>query len=210
MGWVTKASDDFFRANEIPLGGNWGAYASAAGNRWNLVSNGAKPSNLGTDMVAGWNARSWAQDHSSKCQVYVTGTGADTGPGPCVRFIEGTHTTGYYLYRLVISKAASNNAVLDRASNGTFTTDIAHWTVAHVDGDTYTLQVQGLGASTVLTVLRNDAQFGQYSDGSGLSGVGMPAIAYSSTTTEAIVDDFVGAEYESSSGETAFLSGIGW
>jgi hypothetical protein len=91
---MSTISDNFNRANEAPLAGNWSLITSHAA--WNLTTNQIVPSGVGgLDLGAWYSGASWGPDQSSKAKLTVVGTSAGTGPGLCVRCASGrSRSTG--------------------------------------------------------------------------------------------------------------------
>lgn len=217
MPWVSKATDSFNRANEIPLAGNWGAWASPDAQRLYLRTNVVNSNSLGSDSLAGYTAVVFSDDHYSKATITNltggTANGTD-GAGVVCRFSEGNHSSTYAYYRLTSNGTSTGNICLRKRTSAGVSSTLANYTSVWVSGDIIELRVQGAGASTVLTVLKNSVELGTVPDASGLSG-GVPGLGYSSTITDFNLDDWEGGEFSgnlsANDAPRGFLGrGAGW
>lgn len=189
------ATDNFNRANETPLsgGGNWSP--SFADANWNLSSNVAVPTNVTTsDSVMHYTAGSWPNDHYSKGNLTVSGTGGgDQGVGLTVR---GTTAATTY-YRAVADHGATNNVGITKMVSGVYT-NLALVTSSWTDGATWELDVQG----TSLTFKRAGSTILTATDSAIVSG--KPGIVLSTHVTSASLDNWEGGNF--SSGGSVSLS----
>ena len=179
------ATDDFNRANETPMAGNW---TQIEAHEWNLTSNVATPAFVSLDTASYWNATTFPNDQYSQAKITVTGTGGGgAGLGLGVR-MSGTVGNATY-YRLVIDHASSNNIELSRIVGGAFT-QLWLRTQAFTNGDTLRLEVSG---STLTAKLNGTAIGTTYTDASPIAS-GRAGIAFSSSETAATLDDWEGGD----------------
>lgn len=182
---MTTATDNFNRANETPLAGNW----TTTGIAMNLTGNVAVPSATGSDCGARYSGATWGNDQSSSAKLATTDTaGGGVGPGLLVRW-SAAATTGY---RLVATHAATNNIELSRFIAGAFTV-LVGFTQAWTDGDTWELRVIGPATAAVLGMYVNGTLVRTFTDNSSIAS-GFPGIAYSSTAANATIDDWTGTD----------------
>ena len=85
------SSDDFNRANESPIGGNWSAWTGLGTLR--LVSNEVATSGADADAGARWSGNSFGEDQFS--QITITASDGTPDSGPAVRIASGA-LTGYF------------------------------------------------------------------------------------------------------------------
>lgn len=174
------ATDNFDRADQSPLAGNWTATDPTP---LDLVSNHVRPSTLVTDGGAYYSAIAWPDDQYSKANLSVRGTEAEErGVGLLVRQ-SATAVTHYWL---VVDHAESGNVAIDKAIDGDYT-NLATFTEEWTDGDEWELRVVG----PTLQAFRNGNQVGtnitDYAIASGSAG-----LVYSSTETSAAIDNWEG------------------
>lgn len=206
---MAVATDNFNRANSNDLGANWDENIDAGG--FNISANAAIPDSLGGDHVETWNANTFGADQYSQAKLAaLSGTSNQAGVGVGVRWAQSAKT-GYWA---VCNLAASNDTTVFRWSGGSNLSlgqRTAGWTV----GDTVKLQIVG----TILKVFKNGVQVGAEFDNGDVAS-GRAAICYSSTLTDADIDDWEGGDVETSStitppvgagslGGTSSLLGLG-
>ena len=201
MPWVSKATDDFNRANETPLsgGGNW-TPAKAANIGFNLSSNAVtiSASGTGNDHSDVYVGRAWASDQYSKANITDPGTNPSVGMGVCVRSTR-TSDASTEMYRAVIS--AGGHIELGKFKPG-FSLLHDYSGVSYVAGAVLELRVEGVGTATLLTVIYNGVTIGTHNDngGSAIDGPNYPGIAYSSDSggvaSAKIIDNWDGGEFE--------------
>lgn len=200
------ATDDFNRADTVgpDLGINWtnvfaGAFAS---NGFQITSNVAVPTTLGSDKLEIYTGVTFPADQYAQAKITVTGTSAQTGPGPAVRgAVDGS------CYRVVVNKRVADNVEIQKFVGATFSS-LGLRTALWVDGDTLRIEAQG----TSIRVHQNGAQLGASATDSALVS-GFPGISYSSTSTTASVDDWEGGTFsvEADNSPIGFLGrGAGW
>lgn len=184
------ATDNFNRANENPLAGNWTTGPGEGNMR--LVGNlAANFGDDGIDCAAYYSAITWPNDQYSKAKLATTGTaGSAAGPMLTVRQSNSADTH----YRLAVDHAGTNNVDLRRRVAGT-TTPIATFTQAWTDGDTWELRVQG----TTLSVWLNGVQVGTNQTDANIAS-GYAGIAYSSLDANATIDDWEGGDFAGGGG----------
>jgi len=183
---TTIATDNFNRSDDPSLGANWTEMRSGA--TFDLVTNSARPGNLGFDCHAFWNADSFPDDQYAQAAITVTGTTSQTGPGVVVRAsgLDGTRN----FYAVHVDHAASNNVEISKRVAGTFT-HLAYFTTTWVDGDVVKLSAVG----TTIAVYQNGSLLGSTTDASVSSG--SAGVTYSSTATAAIIDNWEGGSVSS-------------
>lgn len=213
---MATASDNFDRANETPLAGNWTCFGGGGTpGRFNLSGNIAVASAPGTDDAnAYWNANSFGADQFSEAKLTVSGTlGGGRGIGLLLRTDHAATVGGvdqHTQYRLVVDHATSNNVDLGRITGGVYT-NLANWTVnPWSDGDTWRVEISGY----VITVYRNGTSIGAPSSGSNDDSAspskiasGQLGIAFSSNETSASVNDWSGGDL--STGTLQTVSAVG-
>ena len=172
-------TDNFLRANETPLAGNWTQILQGVPT-FILQTNAVTFSASSNDIYARYNPWTSGDDQYSQIAVTVAGTGAGTGAGPSVRISTGGQIT---LYRLVTD--ASGNYVLARRNNDVGTT-LASGTLSYVAGTLLGLSITG----STLKIWYGGVQVGSdIVDGSPLAS-GQPGFGYSSTSTSLTLDDW--------------------
>jgi hypothetical protein len=127
-------SDDFNRADESPLAGNWTRVGT---NNFNLVSNRVR----GTIGVAAahavyWNADSFAADQWSKCQIYAGDANRTMGVAARVQDQSATAVNCYCLN--YVSGRAKIWRIIDNVYN-----ELGAYEYAYADGDELELQCEG-------------------------------------------------------------------
>lgn len=184
---MTTATDDFNRANETPLAGNWSA--GSGDTAFNLASNAAFSPDDSVDRCSIYTGASFGNDQSSKAKLTTSGTsGGGAGPGLCVRHAPAART----FYRLATDHAASTNVEFGRFVAGSFTV-LGSFTQAWTNGDTWEFRAVGPAAATVLTIYLNGALVQTFTDNSSLAS-GSPGISYSTTSISGTIDDWVGTD----------------
>jgi len=189
-GYTAQATDNFNRANETPMAGNWSTVTGEGA--FNLSSNAAIPNSLGSDCATRYSGRAWTDDQSSVAKITAGNDGATTGTGVLVRAASGART----YYGVMISTSAGANNVLFRRVAGAFTqlgVAFNSGGAAWVNGDELELQVEGPSTAANLTVYKNGTSIFTHTDNSSISS-GSPGLVYSSTSARSIVDDWEGRE----------------
>lgn len=169
-------TDDFNRANQSPMAGNWSQDAAA---RFNLVSNQVVITALPDDLWAYYNAWTNGDDQYSQISVTTTGSGAGTGPAVTVR--KATGATATY-YRLALNDAGGFE--LGKIIAGAFTS-LRTGSVTYIAGQLLGLSVKG----TTLKIWYNGSQVGTDVTDAAIS-TGFPGLAYSSISTAVTLDDW--------------------
>lgn len=192
MPWTAKATDDFNRAAENPLGnGVWSnvtgesAMAIVSTNQYVTATTDAN------DCASRYSGRTWADDQYSKAKVVSANVGSGQGAGVMVRCASGART----YYRVIITSAAPpNNLVLDKQVSGAHSV-LANYSTTYSASTYIELYVEGQGTSTTLTVIYNGVTFGPFVDSGGSAiNSGYAGLAYSSTAAGARWDDWEGGE----------------
>lgn len=195
---VSKATDDFNRANENPLsgGGNWIMPTwAAAGRNWQVITNFAAPVSSTLDCWAIYTGRTWTDAQSSKAALKISGSsGGFAGVGLLLRC---SSATPRHTYRFVTDHAASLNCDI-RRYDATTSTSLSNFTQAWTDGDTWQFTAEGSPGSIVLTAYLNGSQVQQITDTDGTNGIasGYPGLAFSSTDTGPQADNWDGGEFD--------------
>lgn len=190
------ATDDFNRANQNPLAGNWTTGPSQGDMR--LVSNlAANFGDDGVDCAAYYSAISWPNDQYSKAKLATTGS-AGGAAGPMLTVRQSSSTNAHY--RLAVDHAGANNIDVARRVAGTYTS-IATFTQAWTDGDTWEFRVQG----TTLSVWRNGTQVGTNQTDANIAS-GFAGIGYSSLDANSTIDDWEGGDFAGGGGGPAIDS----
>jgi len=140
-------ADNFNRADETPLGGNWSTHAGV-GNGCGLFSNQVIGNNAGL-ACSFWNATTFPDNQYS--QIVVVGTGS---VGPAVRIRTSVQYDAYVVYMPV-----SGTVTIYRIQNGTLTS-LSTPNFAFAAGDVIRLTVVG----TLLTVYKNGVSQGSVTD----------------------------------------------
>lgn len=181
------ATDNFNRANESPMAGNW----TNVQGEFDLVSNAAQPQSLAVDSGARYNAITWPDDHYSQAKLTINNTG---GGGVGIGLLVRCSTSAVTFYRLAIDHAGASNMEIGRTVASAFTSLSVQTAGAWTDGDTWKFTASGTGATVTLQVYKNGVQVGtDVTDSSAnrlLTGQG--GIFYSSAATSASLDDWDG------------------
>jgi hypothetical protein len=193
---ATVVTDDFNRANETPLAGNWTGFdGGSSARRFNLASNVCVATNTTTDdNCAYWSANTFWNDQFAQAQLTVAGTG---GGGQGIGFLLRTDGVGasgvatWTGYRFIADHATSNNIDITRVNAGTFT-HLATSTLTWSDNDTWRFEIVGY----VLVAKRNETVVLSYDDSASGSRIvsGRVGITFSSPDTSGSLDNFSGGE----------------
>jgi hypothetical protein len=175
--------DNFNRANQNPLAGNWSTPTGA--NALQLSSNAVTYTDFNNDSSAYYNAITWPNDQYSQCNCTVSNEGGGQGFGPSCREASGALTR----YRLVASTAASNNFELSKEVSGSFTL-IWDRTSTFTSGNLVRLEAQG----TTLRAYNNGVQIGASTTDSSIAS-GSAGLLYSSRAATASGDNFEGGDF---------------
>lgn len=180
-------TDNFDRANETPLAGNW---STVTGNSaFNLASNSITPSDLANNCAARYSAITWGNDQSSKAAITGTGSSALEGPGLAVRCASGANT----MYVLIVGDSGTSNAiVIGRFIAGAFTS-LAATTRTWAGGDTWEYTVHGPASAALLSAYHNGTLVQSFTDNSSI-GSGSPGVFYSSISDAATINDWTGTD----------------
>ena len=186
---MTTFADNFDRANVDPIGSpNWVTVTGEGDLQ--ITGQHVSPSNLATDSAARLFGFTFGADQEASAVLNVTGTaGGGSGAGVAVRCAGAART----FYRFIADHATNNNCQLSRKDAGV-STDLATFTQAWTDGSRWRLRVIGTGANTVLTIWLNDVLIRTVTDPASAISSGAPGIAYSSTETAAVIEDFIATD----------------
>lgn len=197
-------SSTFTHANETPLadGGAgsavWGVIDATG--QFNLVSNAATPTDVGSDAAARYVGNTGGADTYCEANITVVNTTAGNGIGFILRQGVGADPT---YYRIVFSHAASNNAEVARFDNDV-NTFIGSWTVSFSDGDLLTVGVEGSGLSTTFYLFQGAGRTPVGSaviDNTGAAlSTGRYGLGFSSSVTSASMDNWVAGTFTNSGG----------
>lgn len=160
-GPITLASDNFNRADETPMVGNWTANTNFA-NRLNLTGNVVKDPDNTDDASSIYNAVVWPANQWSQCAVTCeeTSVGTGMGYGPAVRCQSGSQGR----YFLTVNHAATLNLNLFKINGGG--TQLGSYTVTYVAGQTVRLEIAG----TTLSVYYNGVFIASVTDSDFATG----------------------------------------
>lgn len=171
-----------FGTSTVQLGPAWSNQGSVSDWTIDGTNKRAKPSSFGSDGCNLFTAGSpFPRDQYAQATIVaVTGSGAAGSGGGLVVRGDTFAETGYYVYvtdaagvdTYIVRRLAGVVTVLDSSDNG--------W----LAGDVIYLQVSG----TTISVKKNGVQVASTTD-SNIS-YGWPGLAYSSTITNFVVDDF--------------------
>jgi hypothetical protein len=133
-------TDNFNRANENPLAGNW-TQGFGQTDTFSLNANAAN-STSGNDCAAYYNAITWPDDQYMEVKCSPNASGAGSGYGLAMRMDTATKS----LYRIVIDNAG--NIDIARIDSGTYN-GLATRSVSFVTGGTLRVEVTGSATVTI-------------------------------------------------------------
>lgn len=196
---MATASDDFERADETPLAGNWTQYGGGGtSNRFNL-SGGVvvAPNSTTDDCNATWNQTSFGADQFSEAKLTVTGGGGNgQGVGLVVRSDSAAQAPAgadkHSHYRVTLDHAATNNVQLQCFNAGTPRT-LQTVTQAWTNGDTIRLEITGYVLSVKINGAAAFTTFDDSASGSKLAS-GQPGISNSTNDTSPSFNDWAGGD----------------
>jgi hypothetical protein len=195
---MTVLTDDFNRANESPLAGNW-VNLRTNGPLY-LQSNVVVPNNVTADgkavLKVAVNPIGADQFSEAVCNETFNTTSSGVGPGVCLRADEAAGDTNGTMYRIVINDSASGNIEIARFNAGAFSGTLAFLTAAFTSGDT----MRGYIVGYVITVKVNGVTAGTYDDSASGSKIasGQPGLAYSSAGNTPSIDTWRGGDGDGS------------
>jgi hypothetical protein len=174
-------TDNFNRANENPLAGNWTVSTASGDDKLQLLTNAVTYAAIGSDSEAFWTSWASGDDQYSQAEITAGSTGGSgEGIGVCVRRSSTASTKT--LYRLVIDHTGDYE--LSKLVAGVFTS-LRTGTVSYVAGQKLGLSVLG----TTLKIWYNNSQVGSNVIDSSIAS-GLPGIAYSSSDSGATLDNW--------------------
>lgn len=186
---VTLATDDFNRADENPLAGNWTTVGLDVRNL-QIVGNSVRSTDTGSRAAAYYNAVTPPNDQwtSIKAVAVPTDTVGETCASVRASTVDETS------YDLCIATFPAGNFVYDLVLrvNGSYTS-LAFDNVAFTAGDIFRLEAQG----TTIRALKNGVQFVSVIDSTIASGRFGIKITPPANTANAILDDFQGGDFTS-------------
>lgn len=168
---VPTTSDNFQRANQNPLAGNWLTWGS--GNALKLASNAVSAS-VTTSSWGGsyWNTNSFGDDHYSEITIGAT-SAAGVLRGPAVRMSSnGSATNGY-----VAQLSGTGNVSIQKIVAGTATTLGIAQAISFTTGDVIRLSV----SKNLLTMTQNGTVLIAIYDSTFITG-GTPGMAFNQAT----------------------------
>jgi hypothetical protein len=179
------ATDNFNRANESPIAGNWSTVTGEGSCA--LDTNQVHVSGVGTDGAIRWNADAFGNDHYSQIVVTVLNTDANKCVGPIVRAQAAADT--FYAARCLGPAGASAVLKLHKTVAGvgaeltsaTVTINVNDTVKLEIVGNTLTCYVNGVSRATT-----NDSAIP-----SG-GGAGILCFVDSGNNTDAAVDTWQG------------------
>lgn len=186
-------NDDYNRANENPLAGNWSTQNGEA--QMDLVSNAATNHGDTTDQAANVNSVTPPNDQYAKAKITAS-TGFTQGDGPGVATRMATAAKTYY--RAVMRTGTSNNCQVGKKVGGAYT-NLGDRNLTYSAGTEFYLESQG---STHI-VKYGGVQLGlSINDGAITSG--RFGISYSSENAgqSCTIDDFEGGDFSGAGGGT--------
>jgi len=183
--FIEIASDNFNRANETPLGGNW-----SNGNHPFVLTSNSITFDVSTNDCLSFYNTTFANDQWAKAKLTVNGTsGTHVGIGFALRAsFSGTDT----LYRVVVDHASSVNVGISKIVAGSFTALKTFTVTPWADGEEWIATVKGSGALTLISVYRGLNWIGSAFDTAGSISSGKAGVCYSSNETSASIDDWSG------------------
>ena len=177
LGTVQIVTDNFNRANQNPISGNW---TDAGGAVFQILSNVVDVVTQSSDSHAIWNTWASGNDQYSQAEITVGSASAGSGLGVCVR--ANSNVAINTLYRLYIGNDGA--WAIDRILTGTVVT-IRSGTTTYAAGTALGLLIIG---STL------QAYYGGVAIGASIVDAnissGFPGIAYSSTITSRTLDNW--------------------
>jgi hypothetical protein len=179
-GFVQVNTDDFNRANESPLAGNWTRVLQGTTDLQLLSNAVALLTTHTNDVYARYNPWASGNDQYSQADITSGGAGAGSGGGVVVRMATSGAIT---MYRLVVDNAGNYELTRRIADAGT---SLRTGTLSYVAGTKLGLSIIG----STLKIWYAGVQVGaDIVDGSPLAS-GQPGIGYSSDTTTITVDNW--------------------
>jgi hypothetical protein len=198
-------TDNFNRATESPLSGNWAAFdcfgtyqLEARNNCANVITNGQWSGNIYSGG---------ALENDQHCQVKKGGTVNNVAPAPLVRctVVAGANNdTGYIcLFSGSYLNSPNGAGALYRMSGATWTQIGSTWTPSsgNYDGDGPVAKVDATG--TTFTAYWSGVQQAQRTDGT--YGSGYAGLGYYSTSGSGSLDDWEASDIGISSPFPCFL-----
>lgn len=197
------ATDNFTRANAGDLGAAWDECTGEGGGLgFDISSNTAIPSSLGSDSSETNNTVTWPADQYSEVTYASTAAdGVGSGAGPSCRQATGATITSYRLvgnasgYEL-IRRVAAVDTSLSSGSGTTFTT-----------GDKLRLEILTVGANAAWTLKKNGVQFASGTDATPIAGPNRAGIAHSSTSSVVALSGWEGGDFAGSGTSSVPLMG---
>jgi hypothetical protein len=194
--WTQVASDNFNRANQNPMAGNWSSLPGLSGLR--IVSSSSRAITTNTDNGSYWNADTFSDNQYSQITLSYTPTGSHWA-GLLVRVVpEATRYSGYsiqvdgsvvYFYRI--------------NSTGGYSNLLTQWSDSFVSGDVLKMSIHNSGPSQVIRVWKNGVQIGSDLADSTYQSGGGPGIMVWESSSGMIMDDWVGGNV--AGGENAYM-----
>lgn len=194
--FIPKVSSSFTGIDENPIseGAVWVTVTSQTA--FKRLTNTAQPSNLAVDNGSR-HTQTLPDNQYARAALTVTGTtGASVGIGLLVRVASAALTC----YRFTIDHAAANNASFQRFNAGVGAV-LVSWTTPFTDGDTFTLAIEKINNKQILYAYDKNLKLIQTFDDTAGAGStsGSAGLGYSSTETNASVDNWEAGSFNSAS-----------
>lgn len=181
-------SDAFARADEANLLTPW-SNGIGEGADFQLLSGTVQPTDVNQDSCVYLHSGShvWPRDqYASATLTSPDQPGNNAGPGLCVRRSAGDRS----YYRLTVNHNTGSNPTVwiirfDAGVETALASVIYSWT----DGAAWELRVTGGAASADITALCNGVAVLTYTDSSPVTA-GWPGMAYSSSASGSVIDNF--------------------
>lgn len=201
---MATATDDFNRANEATLTGNWETLGTAG---LRLQTNQLDVGTSSVNAFSGWktSVNDFTDEQFSQVAIKSPANSDDGGVG--VRFTNTGNGTGY----LAVWWQSAGQVRLYKVTSGTFT-EVATRTTTWTSGDILKISVETNGANADIKVYKNDVQLGAtYSDTSSVLTGGQPSLYYRWDNTRATkLDDWAGGDGTGLGGGGAASPGLPW
>lgn len=184
-------TDNFNRANESPLGGNW---ATAEGGGLQLISNAVgRPVASVTNTVSIVTTTAATIPANQYAQATILGTAGSTFdyPGIALRFSSTGGGTGYVVAYGNLSSGTQNIFTVWKVVSGTYTQIGSDIAATYIAGGILYAEAVNSGTSVNINVYYNGTLIGTRTDTSSIIASGQPGLFYYFGNTGAYtLDDF--------------------
>lgn len=205
---MTVRTDDFNRANQNPLAGNWtceiGPGSPPLPATWEnsqILNQKVWGTSAGHSCPAWWNADTFGANQFSQAKIYGL-----ANPGVMCRCVAGAGTAYFYMY------PDRNTATLYRFVGGSDFQLIYSVPTTYADGDTIRLEVTGTGATVTLRLYKNSILIGSFDDTAAqrITTAGKLGIhSDGNGEAEAGIDDWTGGDLSTGECSSMSLLGVG-